>query len=84
MLRYRMMMKAVMVTVTLLARMPGSAGGLLGAGEGEGSCAAAPFRAHHVQWTYGCPAFAPCCSEFGYCRPLVRKTAATGHQPVCL
>ena len=60
------------------------AGGLLGAGEGEGSCAAPPFRAYAVKWTYGCPAFAPCCSEFGYCRPLVRKTAATGHQPVCL
>merc|ERR1719412_1414594 len=64
------MLKVVTVLVTLLARMPGSAGGLLGAGEGEGSCAAAPFRAHHVQWSYGCPAFAPCCSEFGFCRPL--------------
>ena len=44
--------------------------GLLGAGTGEGSCAAPPFRSHEVQWSYGCPAFAPCCSEFGYCRPL--------------
>ena len=49
-------------------------GGLLGAGEGEGSCAAPPFRAYAVKWTYGCPAFAPCCSEFGYCRPLVRNS----------
>lgn len=47
-------------------------GGLLGAGEGEGSCAAPPFRAHYVKWTHGCPGFAPCCSEYGYCRPLVR------------
>ena len=44
--------------------------GYLGKGEGLGSCAAAPFRAHEVQWTYGCPAFAPCCSEYGFCRPL--------------
>ena len=44
--------------------------GLLGYGTGEGSCAAAPFRSKWVKWAYGCPAFAPCCSEFGYCRPL--------------
>ena len=44
--------------------------GLLGYGTGEGSCAAAPFRSQWVKWAYGCPAFAPCCSEFGYCRPL--------------
>ena len=49
-------------------------GGLLGAGHGEGSCAAPPFRAHAVKWSYGCPGFAPCCSEFGYCRPLVLKS----------
>jgi len=47
-----------------------SACGLLGAGTGEGSCAAAPFRAYEVKWPYGCPSFAPCCSEYGYCRPL--------------
>ena len=62
-------------------------GGLLGYGTGEGSCAAYPFRcrttfnwtqctepffrAHIVKWAYGCPPSAPCCSEFGYCRPLV-------------
>ena len=40
--------------------------GLLGSGTGEGSCAAAPFRAEWVKWSYGCPQFAPCCSEFGY------------------
>jgi len=42
--------------------------GLLGAGTGEGSCAAAPFRALAVKWPLGCPANAPCCSEFGYCQ----------------
>ena len=45
--------------------------GLLGSGTGQGSCAAAPFRAKEVQWVHGCPYFASCCSEFGYCRPKV-------------
>merc|ERR1711887_333622 len=43
--------------------------GLLGAGTGEGSCAAAPFRALAVKWPLGLPASAPCCSEYGYCQP---------------
>merc|ERR1711935_1200913 len=43
--------------------------GLLGAGFGEGSCAAAPFRSVAVKWPAGCPAGASCCSEYGYCRP---------------
>merc|ERR1712212_46663 len=43
-------------------------GGLLGAGTGGGSCAAAPFRSSSVQWPLGCPDSAPCCSEFGYCQ----------------
>ena len=30
-------------------------------------------RAYAVQWEYGCPSFAPCCSEYGFCRPLVRR-----------
>merc|ERR1711962_1645980 len=34
-----------------------------------GSCAAAPFRALAVKWPLGCPASAPCCSEYGYCQP---------------
>merc|ERR1711913_166849 len=38
-------------------------------GTGEGSCAAAPFRALAVKWPLGCPASAPCCSEYGYCQP---------------
>merc|ERR1712198_86797 len=42
--------------------------GLLGAGTGGGSCAAAPFRSSSVQWPLGCPDTAPCCSEFGYCQ----------------
>merc|ERR1712008_634666 len=44
--------------------------GLLGAGTGEGSCPAAPFRANAaaLKWTLGCPAGAECCTEYGYCR----------------
>ena len=41
--------------------------GLLGAGEGRGSCPAPPYRAPSVQWPQGCPASAPCCNEYGYC-----------------
>merc|ERR1712241_619435 len=42
-----------------------------GAGKGEGSCAAAPFRtpAEALKWPYGCPPGAEGCTEFGYCRP---------------
>merc|ERR1712226_1454599 len=44
--------------------------GLLGAGTGEGSCAAAPFRANPSALKYvTCPQYSSCCSEFGYCRP---------------
>ena len=42
--------------------------GLLGAGTGSGSCSAPPFRSSVVQWTAGCPDFAPCCLEYGYCQ----------------
>merc|ERR1711978_725845 len=42
----------------------------MGAGTGEGSCPAAPFRANAaaIKWTLGCPAGAECCTEYGYCR----------------
>merc|ERR1712038_1617396 len=56
---------AVLVTLTASCHA-----GLLGAGYGEGSCAAAPFRTNplDIKWKAGCPATAPCCSEYGYCR----------------
>jgi len=41
---------------------------LLGAGTGLGSCAAPPYRATKVHWVYGCPPFASCCTELGFCR----------------
>merc|ERR1712001_260938 len=56
------------VAVVLLSAASCHAG-LLGAGTGEGSCTAAPFRALAVKWPLGCPASAPCCSEYGYCQP---------------
>ena len=46
---------------------------LLGAGSGRGSCAAPPFRASEVHWRFGCPPFASCCTELGYCRSQVLR-----------
>merc|ERR1711962_674305 len=62
------------VAVVLLSAASCHAG-LLGAGTGEGSCAAAPFRALAVKWPLGCPASAPCCSEYGYCQPEASRHA---------
>merc|ERR1719150_1856993 len=64
------MMSRVAVLVVALAASCCQAG-LLGAGHGEGSCAAAPFRtpAENLKWPLGCPPGAECCTEFGYCRP---------------
>merc|ERR1711962_387391 len=59
-------MRPVALPVALLAGC--CHGGLLGAGTGGGSCAAAPFRSTSLQWPLGCPESAPCCSEFGYCQ----------------
>merc|ERR1711970_8793 len=57
------------VQVLVLLGVGSIEAGLLGAGKGGGSCAAAPFRTpvSQLQWPGGCPASAPCCSEFGYC-----------------
>ena len=42
-----------------------------GAGSGPASCAAPPYRSREVHWKFGCPPFASCCTEFGFCRPQV-------------
>merc|ERR1712183_889419 len=55
------------VAVVLLSAASCHAG-LLGAGTGEGSCPAAPFRAGAVKWVGGCPSTHPCCSEYGFCQ----------------
>ena len=49
----------------------------MGAGVGEGSCPAAPFRSplEALKWPTGCPAGAECCTEFGYCRPQAEWVA---------
>merc|ERR1712133_324037 len=59
------------VAVILLSYTASCYAGLLGAGHGEGSCAAAPFRTpiEALKWPAGCPAGAECCTEYGYCRP---------------
>merc|ERR1739848_772476 len=56
------------VAAILLSVSASCHAGLLGAGTGEGSCAAAPFRAAAVKWPLGCPSYSPCCTEYGYCR----------------
>ena len=60
----------VLSLACLTCLVPGEAG-LLGAGRGDGSCAAPPFRADtaDLAWPGGCPAWAPCCTEYGYCHP---------------
>merc|ERR1712122_222961 len=65
------------VAVILLSYTASCYGGLLGAGYGEGSCAAAPFRTPVValKWPAGCPAGAECCTEYGYCRPQAEWVA---------
>lgn len=51
-------------------------GGCLGAGTGAGSCPAAPFRAleEEIDHKSGCPGYAECCTEYGYCHPKVRES----------
>jgi len=46
-------------------------GGLLGAGKGEGSCPASPYRTEEadLKYTESCPEWAECCTEYGYCQP---------------
>merc|ERR1712106_717216 len=45
--------------------------GCLGAGTGAGPCPASPFRAEpsEVQHGDGCPEYAECGTEYGYCHP---------------
>merc|ERR1739848_567015 len=69
------------VAAILLSVSASCHAGLLGAGTGEGSCAAAPFRAAAVKWPLGCPSFAPCCTEYGYCRKA--EEWATGNFRDC-
>merc|ERR1712227_965853 len=44
--------------------------GLLGAGTGHGSCPAFPNRSDDIDHIGGCPKYAECCTEYGYCHPL--------------
>ena len=63
------MVMVSLVSLALLSQGP-LVSGLLGAGEGPGSCLAPPFRSDpdNVAWTEGCPDWAPCCSEYGFCQ----------------
>merc|ERR1712013_891648 len=68
----------IVVQVLVLLGTASIEAGLLGAGSGGGSCAAAPYRTpvSQLQWPGGCPASNSCCSEFGYCYP--RESWASG------
>ena len=60
-----------MLSVLVLVCLEPGQAGLLGAGQGDGSCGAPPFRADtaDLAWPEGCPAWASCCTEYGYCHP---------------
>ena len=62
------MQRSLTLCVTLIVGRSWSVS-LLGAGEGPGSCPAAPFRGKKLNWPNGCPLTNPCCNEYGYCRP---------------
>merc|ERR1711953_1265408 len=57
--------------VLLLSLISATNAGLLGAGHGAGSCPAFPNRTPTTDLDHvaGCPRYAECCSEFGYCHP---------------
>jgi len=57
----------VQLALVLICGAATSYAGLLGAGTGHGSCAAFPFRADDLDHVGGCPRYAECCTEFGYC-----------------
>merc|ERR1719219_2538597 len=59
--------EVLVAAVFLLTRCVQS--GLLGAGRGHGSCPAFPFRSDDLDHVGGCPHYAECCSEYGYCHP---------------
>ena len=42
----------------------------LSKGTGHGSCPAFPNRSDDIDHIGGCPKYAECCTEFGYCHPL--------------
>merc|ERR1712233_214772 len=62
---------AELASFLLLSILSATEAGLLGAGHGAGSCAAFPNRTPTADLDHvaGCPRYAECCSEFGYCHP---------------
>merc|ERR1712088_52813 len=62
---------AEMAFLLLISILTTTEAGLLGAGQGAGSCAAFPNRTPTTDLDHvaGCPRYAECCSEFGYCHP---------------
>merc|ERR1711997_171611 len=60
-------MERVLVILVFSSQIIFASSQILGAGTGEGSCRAAPFRSSNVNWDV-CPPSTACCSEDGYCR----------------
>merc|ERR1712088_1292113 len=62
---------AEMAFLLLISILTTTEAGLLGAGQGAGSCPAFPNRTPTTDLDHvaGCPRYAECCSEFGYCHP---------------
>ena len=65
-----LVLQVLVLVATVLLRVEA---GLLGAGHGHGSCRAAPFRSDDLDHVGGCPRYAQCCTEYGYCHPRVRS-----------
>ena len=68
----------MLVLLVLVCLQPGQAG-LLGAGQGDGSCAASPFRADtaDLAWPEGCPVWAGDFSHtlHSHAQPVVMRVA---------
>ena len=63
-------MKTLCQVVSVMVQSAPLVSSLLGAGRGLGSCPAPPFRTDpaDLAWPDGCPDWASCCSEYGYCQ----------------
>ena len=63
-------MKTLCQVVSVMVQSAPLVSSLLGAGLGLGSCPAPPFRTDpaDLAWPDGCPDWASCCSEYGYCQ----------------
>merc|ERR1719278_2305513 len=64
-----------LLSLALVLVHTGRVTSLLGFGRGLGSCPAPPFRTDpaDLAWPEGCPDWASCCTEYGYCHPRASR-----------